>query len=312
MNLRQCGTVDPLWLREAGDVIAKNALASIANLQPAAIGAAQTEVPGISVNRRNGSSLDTELTVCRVEDSNGAPLALIVNFACHPVVLSHENRLISTDYPGELRRILQRDSNVPVLFLTGATGDVNPVFRTDENALEKTAKPLADATGKHLNEITTTSKVLLHGASRRLALPLSNRPPENELIQIAKSDPLPARRAWAEQALLNPGGILLTVDCALTIWKLGPVGLAALGCELFTSLGLQIKSTFAQAGVKLVLIATQANGNLGYVPDAPAYERGGYEVEDAHIYYAQPAAVTPEAGQMILSTVSKLIDEVCD
>jgi hypothetical protein len=72
-------------------------------------------------------------------------------------------------------------------------------------------------------------------------------------------------------------------------------------------LGLRIKSTFREQGIQSTLIAAYANGNLGYVPDTAAYERGGYEVDSAHYYYAQPACVAPEAGEMIIDVMTQEI-----
>lgn len=304
MNLRECGKMSPQWLENASDIIIQTALESIANLQPASFGAAQMNVPKVALNRRKSTFVDDELTVCRVNSEDGKPLALIVNFACHPVVLSHENRSISADYPGEMRRALQAEYHVPVLFLTGAAGDINPVHRGENDAIQQTARPLVEATKVLLPQIETSSKVLLQGTSARLNLPLLNRPLHEDLIAIAAADPLPAKRAWAEQALLTPPDAPLTVPCAIQYWQIGSVAFAAIGCELFVSLGLRLKSTFKEQGMKSVLLATYANGNLGYVPDADSYERGGYEVDNAHHYYGQPACVAPDAGEMIIDAIS--------
>jgi len=304
MSLRECGNVSAQWLEDANNIIVQTALKSIVNLQPAQFGADQIDVPGVALNRRKSTFVDDQLTLCRVDHADGKPLALIVNFACHPVVLPPETRAISADYPGEVRRALQHEFQVPVLFLTGAAGDINPIHRGNSDALIKTAAPLIDAVKVLLPQIETSSKVLLRGASTRLNLPLLQRPPHDELISIAAADPLPARRAWAEQALLIQADAPLTVPCALQIWHLNSIALAAIGCEFFASLGLRIKSTFNAQGIHSVLLATYANGNLGYVPDAAAYERGGYEVDNAHHYYAQPACVAPEAGEMIIDAIT--------
>lgn len=310
MNLRHCGNANPQWLENACDVIVQTALESVSNLQPARFGAGQMDVSGVALNRRQSTFVDTEFSMWRIDKENGKPLAMAVNFACHPVVLSHENRSISADYPGEVRRALQDEFQVPVLFLTGAAGDINPVHRGETGAIEKTAAPLIDAAKVLLPQIETSSKVLLRGASTYLNLPLLPRPPREELISIATADPLSARRDWAEQALLTPANAPLTVPCALQTWHINSAALAAIGCELFTSLGLRIKSTFKEKGIQSTFLAAYANGNLGYVPDAAAYERGGYEVDSAHYYYAQPACVAPEAGEMIINTMTQEIESL--
>jgi hypothetical protein len=307
MDLRECGKMNPQWLEDASDIIVQTALESIQNLQPARLGASQTAVPGIALNRRKSTFVDDELTVCRVDREDGKPLAMIVNFACHPVVLTHENRSISADYPGEVRRALQAEFHIPVLFLTGAAGDINPVHRGENDELKQTAAPLIEATKVLLPQIGTSPKVLLRGASSRINLPLLNRPTREQLISIASADPLPAKRVWAEQALLAPSDANVTVPCAIQLWQIDSIALVAIGCELFASLGLRFKSTFKAQGIQSVLLATYANGNLGYVPDVAAYERGGYEVDNAHHYYAQPECVTPEAGEIIVDTMANLL-----
>jgi hypothetical protein len=307
MDLRECGKMNPQWLEDASDIIVQTALESIQNLLPARLGASQTAVPGIALNRRKSTFVDDELTVCRVDRQDGKSLAMIVNFACHPVVLTHENRSISADYPGEVRRALQAEFHIPVLFLTGAAGDINPVHRGENDELKQTAAPLIEATKVLLPQIETSLKVLLQGISSRINLPLLNRPTREQLISIASADPLPAKRVWAEQALLAPSDANVTVPCAIQLWQIDSIALVAIGCELFASLGLRFKSTFKAQGIQSVLLATYANGNLGYVPDVAAYERGGYEVDNAHHYYAQPECVTPEAGEIIVDTMANLL-----
>jgi hypothetical protein len=221
-------------------------------------------------------------------------------------VLTHENRSISADYPGEVRRALQAEYHIPVVFLTGAAGDINPIHRGENDELEQTAAPLIEAAKVLLPQIETSPKVLLRGTSSRINLPLLNRPPREDLIEIAAANPLPAKRAWAEQALLTPADASLTMPCAIQVWQIGSIGLAAIGCELFTSLGLRLKSTFKGQGIQSVLLATYANGNLGYVPDVDAYKRGGYEVDNAHHYYGQSECVMPEAGEMIIAEIESL------
>ncbi len=39
--------------------------------------------------------------------TDGRPIAILVNYAAHPTILAWDNRLISTDYPGTLRRTLE-------------------------------------------------------------------------------------------------------------------------------------------------------------------------------------------------------------
>ncbi len=69
---------------------------------------------------------DTVLVVRATRDADGAPLATIVNYACHPTTLAWDNRLISPDFPGALRETVEAATGAPCVFLQGASGDLGP------------------------------------------------------------------------------------------------------------------------------------------------------------------------------------------
>ncbi|WP_010581896.1 neutral/alkaline non-lysosomal ceramidase N-terminal domain-containing protein [Schlesneria paludicola] len=71
-------------------------------------------------------STDETVLVGRVVSEAGAPLATIVNYACHPTTLAWDNTLISPDYIGAMRELVEDETGVPVVFIQGASGDVGP------------------------------------------------------------------------------------------------------------------------------------------------------------------------------------------
>src|SRR4029078_10012279 len=50
----------------------------------------------------------------------------VVNYACHPTTLAWKNTLISPDYVGAMRQIVEEKCGGPCLFLQGASGDLGP------------------------------------------------------------------------------------------------------------------------------------------------------------------------------------------
>jgi hypothetical protein len=78
-----------------------------------------------------------------------------------------------------------------------------------------------------------------------------------------RSDPRPTRNAEVQMLRLN-------ADHAI-------IGLPG---EIFVELGLRLK---LGAPTRWLAIATQANGNIGYVPDARAYAQGNYEVVSTRV-----------------------------
>jgi hypothetical protein len=75
-----------------------------------------------------GPADDTVLVaeVC-TQDGGWDCIGAVVNYACHPTTLAWENTLISPDYVGEMRDLVEvYYSNGPCLFLQGASGDLGP------------------------------------------------------------------------------------------------------------------------------------------------------------------------------------------
>jgi hypothetical protein len=64
--------------------------------------------------------------VVRATDGGGKLLATVVNYACHPTTLAWENALISPDFPGAMREVVEGVTGAPCLFLQGASGDLGP------------------------------------------------------------------------------------------------------------------------------------------------------------------------------------------
>ena len=73
----------------------------------------------------DGSADDTVL-VGRVASQDGRVLATVVNYACHPTTLAWQNTLISPDYVGAMREVVESASGAPCVFIQGAAGDVGP------------------------------------------------------------------------------------------------------------------------------------------------------------------------------------------
>jgi len=117
-------------------------VASIAarRLVPVRVAPGSVTVPGISVNRRERTpdgrtilgwnpdgALDDELIVLKFAKRDGEALAIVGNFACHPVVLGGENPNVGPDFPGALRALVERNIGGLCLYLAGAAGNVLPL-----------------------------------------------------------------------------------------------------------------------------------------------------------------------------------------
>ena len=74
--------------------------------------------------------VDRQVGVIRITDDRQQTRAVVVTYACHPVVLGPRNRKISADYPGVMREIVEQSCGDECLciFVQGAGGDINPLM----------------------------------------------------------------------------------------------------------------------------------------------------------------------------------------
>ncbi|MGH9469334.1 MAG: neutral/alkaline non-lysosomal ceramidase N-terminal domain-containing protein [Terriglobia bacterium] len=73
------------------------------------------------------SPVDPTVGVLRIDKMDGTPLAILVNYACHPVTFGPGNTRYSADFPGVMCKLVrQAFGGQPVCFyLQGASGDIN-------------------------------------------------------------------------------------------------------------------------------------------------------------------------------------------
>ena len=125
--------------------IGRAAAHAASSLVPVRVGSATGESP-LAVNRRmtkpDGSAAvglnwdgvaDHRLAVVRLDADDDCPVATIVNYACHPIILGADNTYVTPEYPGIVKRVVERELGGHCLFVQGACGDIGPseVFVSD-------------------------------------------------------------------------------------------------------------------------------------------------------------------------------------
>lgn len=71
--------------------------------------------------------IDPAVGVIRVDDLDGRPLAILFSYGCHPVVIGPRSPVISPDFPGAARDVIERTLGGMALFLQACGGDIMPV-----------------------------------------------------------------------------------------------------------------------------------------------------------------------------------------
>ena len=118
------------WLVEA-------AMEADGRLQPARIGCAWGEST-IGVYRRETRDgrdvlgevpdhpIDPSVGVIRVDNLDGAPIAVVFRYSAHPVTMGSRSQVASPDFPGPARDVLEDNLGGLALFLQGCGGNINP------------------------------------------------------------------------------------------------------------------------------------------------------------------------------------------
>jgi neutral ceramidase len=109
--------------------------------------------------------VDPEYILLSVEDTAGAPRALLVHYACHAVVLGPTSCKYSADYPGAMQtKVESQMKGTQCMFVQGGAGDINPLFegrtgKEDEDfaTMQKMGELLADDVLRSAKKIRPTS-----------------------------------------------------------------------------------------------------------------------------------------------------------
>ena len=69
---------------------------------------------------------DDTVVVARVCDDEGETRLVIVNYACHPTTLAWDNTLLSPDFIGALREVVEHQTEAPCCFFQAPCGELGP------------------------------------------------------------------------------------------------------------------------------------------------------------------------------------------
>jgi neutral ceramidase len=316
------------WERALPAKIASAIVQANENLEPATLRAAASQFT-LGINRRlmrphrqiqlaanRSGPADAEVSTLGAYRSNGTPIAFIVNYPCHGVVLCEDNLLYSRDWPGfamdEIETAAASTGGPrPIsIFIQGATGNIDPRSRGNFEVAEEHGRAMGRGAFDALEHAPSITDARL--AARRIALNLKLKDLSDDLA-IARSCAAQTRASLdnhrggdgyqlkrlrdhhaqsraalaALEALEEQNRRDRRVDMtrrelttAMTVVTVGNIAIVGIPGELFVELGLALKANpyFAQT-----FVAGYCNDLIGYIPTRAAYPEGGYEVDTARI-----------------------------
>ncbi len=225
--------------------------------------------------------VDPTVTVLRIDRSDGSPLAILTNYACHPVVFGSDNLRYSADYPGVMNRVVEQKFGAGTLsfFLQGAPGDINPYYAV--TPLEEGPVKWRDWTGERLGT-----------EAARVAAEIHTVNSSDPLIQFAEES-IPVKLRWDPDkfhaALLKFLGPHAMDTEELHIRAEFPISTATVLINKQIALMTVPGEPFVdfqmnwrdRCPVPTALLLGYTNGYNGYFPTIDAASRGGYGAASA-------------------------------
>jgi neutral ceramidase len=268
----------------------------------------------IAVNRSGPA--DAEVEALGLYRPDGTPIAFLMNYPCHGVVLCEDNMLYSRDWPGFAMDEIEAaaaSAGAPrpiSIFIQGATGNVDPRSRGNFEVAEQHGRAMGRAAFDALDRAPSISDAKI--AARRIALNLNLKDFSTDLAVARECAAqtqasldnhrggtgyqlkrlrdhhaqsiaaLSALEVLEEQNRRDRRVNMTTRELAtaMTVVTLGNLAFVGIPGELFVELGLALKAIphFART-----FVAGYCNDLIGYIPTRAAYPEGGYEVDTARI-----------------------------
>lgn len=283
--------------------------------------------------------VDREVRVLRAYRMDGSLKAAIVHASCHLITLPGSNTAISADYPGVMyERVAREIPGALAVFLLGSAGDVNPTVLPGEKPEETRARcggELASVVAGLLNEPHAPSRpALLEDdacAWGQVAIdvpvvcPLSLSELEARAADFRKRAGAAANRIdryfasryanWyaerSEETRLDRRRASLPVTLQVFLPR-RDILVAALPFEVFTATSQDLLSRFGRLGLdrQNVFTVSCANEINGYLPPASALGEGGYECEEAPIWYGLPGWYAGGAESLVRDAVIHLAERL--
>lgn len=266
---------------------------------------------------RPAGPVDPEIAFIVFETTKGNPLAVLANYALHyvggPYRLS-----VSADYFGAFERHMQRltQTDLVAIMANGCFGDINnvdvsrpaPAYPYPLAKADAVAERVAGRLCHAWRTIDTwqTAPPLTVAADE---FPFRRREPSPHDVEHARrvvrreveADDLDAKYAAETLAVAGQPVVQPTV---LQAFVLGDVGLATLPGEMFCKLGLDLKRL---SPTPRTLVVGLGNDWRGYIPNAEAFDQGGYELRTA-----RSAKAARGMGEALVDTALRLLRQATD
>lgn len=265
------------YYQELEDGIVAAILEADAKLVTARLATGVVKLNGFNRNRHTKiepKPVDPDLGVIRLDDANGKPVAVIVNFTAHPTMVSGSVLQFSADFVGALKATVEKEFGGLTVFKQGAAGDMSANKGEYKDYLE-----FGQALGREVVKLVASLK------PEQVAKPSLVVKEERVKFSSRTDWNNPGIRA-AFSAAFFPELIPNYTDeyadgirPSLTVALLnGDIALVGASGEFFCNHSIRLKE---RARVKQLFFFGYCNGYHQYFPTIEAVAEGGYGADAA-------------------------------
>lgn len=285
--------------KEYFEMVIRNILMAVhsaeIDMHPVLAGWDNVEVD-IGVNRReNNTNLDKRagiLKVCGLDKEERKLLLIRVTAHCN--VLKRDNYLISPDYFGSIRELLQEKYGCPVMVIQGSAGNIAPKYFNS-------AETPIDASGAQYSRSSTaledmaavvweklSQRIALIEVADTLAIDMYSREMSlyADVPSLAMAEKIAEEamkycgidgRAWLEEIkrLHNAGVYRQEETVEVQYFAIGKWCICGVPYELMVEFALE---SMEKLNNPFFYVNGYTNGCLSYFPTEEEYDKGGYEV----------------------------------
>ncbi|WP_144512719.1 neutral/alkaline non-lysosomal ceramidase N-terminal domain-containing protein [Bacillus mycoides] len=257
--------------------------------------------------------VDKRIGVLAIRDVETKELSGVLVFCtAHPNVLKGDSDVLSADYPGMTRELLEKIVNCPVIIVQGAAGNVNAKYRGSREALNQMAYMLSGHVLTMLPTVTYSPIVNLRTVSSTMQMKLKDIPEIDEIQKMAQL----AEKQWGVNTDEWLTIVLekykqnirqLSIDLEVQLFRVNDGMFSGIPMEPFSETALEIKESLQN---ELAFFGGYMNGYIGYLSTREEFAYGGYEVELNPVVYGPVTnlLMPPEenTAELIVKRVMKL------
>lgn len=274
-----------------------------AALQPVKVASGVVDLPNMNRNRRGNKIVDPQVTVLRLDKTDGTPYAVFVNYTAHGTFVDEKDMLVSAEWAGSMQRTVEDllGAGVTCLYANGAEGDIAPQGRSGGSNYEQAwnyGRKVGIAAARLAKELRTQEVRQFAIGCEWVKLPPRQGAPD--FVKIAGEE-----YHVTQEQLDQMVQILFPEKAPLYALHVNDFALVTFPGEPICELGLAVKSSLRQAGVAHPCVAALTTEEIGYILTREEYRKSGYEVT-ASFYGETLGALLLERAQALgVATVAR-------